>query len=71
MKRTSKGEKWLTLQYSPQRRNAIRSKAEKFLKNFEVSLPHPTNYQKKEWLAVGYYLYLEYGLLFHRSLFNE
>ena len=37
--------------------------------NGEVILNENLAYQKREWLASLYYIYLEYRILFHRILF--
>ena len=35
----------------------------------DVVMNENLGYQKREWLASLYYIYLEYGILFHRSFF--
>ena len=35
----------------------------------DVVLNENLGYQKREWLASLYYIYLEYGMIFHRSFF--
>ena len=35
----------------------------------DVVLNENLEYQKREWLASLYYIYLEYGISFHRSFF--
>lgn len=80
---TSKGVAWVKANFSDQRGEVIIRQAETFLENMSLSMgsgPHEKQpgevhvnlglgYQKKEWLASLYYVYLEYRITFSRALF--